>query len=96
MADSKHHMWNVFLSNIPHNCAERELQAWVESQGFELTCLRIIRDLVAGVCPGFAYVSIKEPSKLSEAIRALNGQALKGRVISVSEPRIEFYKQRSA
>lgn len=89
-------MSNLFLSNVPHNCTEPELQAWVESRGFEVSSLRIIRDLVAGVSPGFAYVSIKEPSKLSDAIRSLNGQTLGGRGISVSEPRLQLYKQKIA
>jgi glucose-1-phosphate adenylyltransferase len=94
-SDLKQLMSSLFLSNIPHDCTEQELKTWVESLGFEISGLRIIRDLVAGVSPGFAYVSIKEPSKLADAVRNLDGQTLGGRIISVSEHRRSLCQTRT-
>jgi RNA recognition motif-containing protein len=49
--------------------------------------VRLIRDLVAGVSPSFAYVEINEKVSPAEAVRVLNGQQIRERSIWVSEAR---------
>jgi RNA recognition motif-containing protein len=77
----------LFMVNIPYNCTESELQAWVESCGFGVKSVRLIRDIVAGVSPGFAYVEVPDASVLRDAIATLNGRNIRDRVILVSEAR---------
>ena len=78
-------MTRLFLTNIPYDCQDAELRNWIESQGFDVNSLRVIRDLVAGVSPAFGYVSLGEATRAIDAIRILDGQNLKGRTVQVRE-----------
>jgi hypothetical protein len=62
-------MATLFMANVPHNCNDNELTAWIESSGIEVKKVRLIKDLVAGVSPSFAYVEISEKVALADAIR---------------------------
>lgn len=80
-------MKTLFLVNVPHNCSDAELTEWVESSGIEVNKVRLVRDLVAGVSPSFAYVEITERTPLADAVRKLNGQVIRERTIMVSVAR---------
>jgi RNA recognition motif-containing protein len=73
----------LFFINIPYNCSDSELQEWVESRGIEIASIRMIRDLVTGVSPAFAYVSLKDQTRLEEAILILNGNRLGNQFVTV-------------
>ncbi len=75
------------MMNVPHDCTEPELTQWVQSVGVKVGSIRLIRDLVAGVSPLFAYVDIGEQNGIAEAVEKLNGQAIRDRVILVSQAR---------
>jgi RNA recognition motif-containing protein len=78
-------MTSLFLSNVPHNCEDAELRDWVESQGFAVDSVRIVRDLVTGVSPAFGYIALKDSQEEIDAIRLLDGQELKGRTLQVKQ-----------
>jgi len=80
-------MGTLFLVNVPHNCSDTELVEWIESSGITVKKVRVIRDLVAGVSPSFAYVDIEENIAVVDAVRTLNGQRIRERSILVSEAR---------
>ena len=80
-------MGTLFLVNVPHNCSDTELTEWVQSSGIGVRRVRLIRDLVAGVSPSFAYVDITEEVLVGEAVQKLNGHTIRERVIMVSEAR---------
>ncbi len=80
-------MSTLFMMNVPHNCTESELKDWVEAAGIQVSSVRLIRDLVAGVSPAFAYVDIGEQGKISEAVEKLNGHLIGNRVLIVSQAR---------
>src|SRR5215471_10030858 len=80
-------MGTLFLVNVPHNCSDTELVEWIESSGITVKKVRVIRDLVAGVSPSFAYVDIEENIAVADAVRTLNGQHIRERSILVSEAR---------
>ena len=65
-------MSTLFMVNIPYNCTESELNAWVESSGIGVKSIRLIQDTVAGVSPSFAYVELSEGSNTEIAISSLN------------------------
>ena len=80
-------MSTLFLVNVPHNCNEGELTDWVQSTGIAVKNVRVIRDLVAGVSPSFAYVEIEERVPVADAVGKLNGHSIRERTIVVSEAR---------
>ena len=80
-------MATLFMVNVPHNCTDTELSEWVEASGIEVTQVRLVRDLVAGVSPSFAYVEIATRTPVADAVRKLNGHLIRERVIVVSEAR---------
>lgn len=80
-------MGTLFMMNVPHNCSDNELTDWVQSSGIEVKKVRLIRDLVAGVSPSFAYVDISEKVPVADAVQKLNGHNIRERVIMVSEAR---------
>lgn len=78
-------MPKLFVGNIPHASSDAELQQWVETQGFQVESAQIIRDRSTGQSRGFGFVVINEDLKLKDAISALNGQRMGGRVLTVNE-----------
>lgn len=82
-------MAKLFIGNIPHASSDAELQEWVESQGFKVESARIIRERDTGQSRGFGFVELSDSSKLEEAISALNGQQMGGRVLQVNEARAQ-------
>ncbi|HLH31864.1 MAG TPA: RNA-binding protein [Terriglobia bacterium] len=78
-------MPKIFVGNIPHASSDAELQQWVENQGFEVESAQIIRDRSTGQSRGFGFVVINEGAKLKDAISALNGQRMGGRILTVNE-----------
>ena len=80
-------MGTLFMVNVPHNCTDKELSEWVESSGIEVKQVRLVRDLVAGVSPSFAYVEIATKVPVAEAVQKLNGHNIRERVIMVTEAR---------
>ena len=77
-------MAKIFVGNIPHASSDAELQEWVESQGFQVESAQIIRDRSTGQSRGFGFVALNEERKIKEAIAALNGQRMGGRVLTVN------------
>jgi hypothetical protein len=76
-------MTRLLLVNLPHDCSEREVQQWVESEGFAVQDLRVVRDLVAGVSPAFAYVTLNNEGELASAQKVLDGKTLRTRRLGV-------------
>jgi RNA recognition motif-containing protein len=75
----------LFFTNAPYNCSDRELKEWIESRGIETLTIRIIPDLVSGASPSFAYASLKNEAQIEEAVSALNGQKMRNQIIIVRQ-----------
>jgi hypothetical protein len=80
-------MSKLFFANIPYRCSNRELRDWVESSGIETRSVRIVRDLVSGVCPAFGYVELRDDARIAQAIGVLNGKRVRNQTILVKEAR---------
>src|SRR5687768_11221529 len=78
-------MSRLFLSNIPRDCKEPELQQWVESHGFQVTSIRVISCAVTGASPAFGYVCPRDARKEIDPISILNGQPLRGSILQVKQ-----------
>ena len=75
----------LFFTNVPYNCSDVELHEWIESRGIEIESIRLVRDLVAGVSPAFAYAALRDDTRLQEAIGILSGKKLGGHAVTVRE-----------
>jgi RNA recognition motif-containing protein len=80
-------MARLYIGNVPHATAEQELQTWIESHGFKVETVQIIKDLDTGASRGFAFAELPEVLDAQEAVTALNGQKLEGHNLRVSEAR---------
>ena|SRR5215813_14381124 len=78
-------MARIFVGNIPHASSDSELQQWVEAQGFQVDAAQIIRDRSTGQSRGFGFVTLSQEWKIKDAISALNGQRMGGRILTVNE-----------
>ena len=76
-------MSQLFVTNVPCDCQDLELKQFVESRGFEVNSVRIVRDLVSGTSPSFGYVTLRNDHESLVAIQALSGQNWKGRTLQV-------------
>jgi RNA recognition motif-containing protein len=77
-------MPKIFVGNIHYGISEQELQDWVEALGFQTLSAQIIRDRSTGNSRGFGFVEFKTEHQLEDAIAALNGQRMRGRVLTVN------------
>ena len=81
----------LFFVNVPYDCSDGEFREWIESRGIQIESIRVIRDLVAGVSPAFAYAALKDPSQLNQAVDTLNGQKMRRQTIRVSQSTARHY-----
>ena len=80
-------MARFYIGNLPHATTEHELQAWLETQGFAVESVQVIRDLNTGSSRGFGFAELPQVVDAKEAVDALNGQRLEGHNVRVSEAR---------
>jgi len=73
----------LFFTNVPYNCSDRELQEWIQSRGIEAESIHIIRDIVSGASPAFAYASLRDHTELTHAVSILNGKKMRMNTIKV-------------
>ena len=74
----------LLFSNLPPDCHDEYLWAWVEARGYRVSSVKLIRDNVSGTSPSFAHVQLMNVGKIEEAERSLNGQDLRGRRVQVA------------
>jgi hypothetical protein len=74
----------LLFSNVPPDCHDDYLWAWVEARGYRVSSLKLIRDQVTGTSPSFAHVQLMNSGKIEEAERSLNGQDLRGQRVQVA------------
>lgn len=87
---------NIYVGNLPYGLTDDELRD-VFSEFGEVATVNIITDKFSGQSKGFGFVEMPSNSEADEAIKALNGSALKGRNIKVNQakPRGERPQRRS-
>jgi RNA recognition motif-containing protein len=80
-------MARLYIGNLPHLTTEHELQSWIESHGFKVDTVQVIKDLDTGVSRGFAFAELPEVIDPQEAVSALDGQRMEGHNLRISEAR---------
>jgi len=74
----------LFLGNIPFTATEEDIAQWVESFGFAVDSVEIIRDRGTGNPRGFGFIGLKEGGS-TVAIQQLHGKRMAGRIITVND-----------
>lgn len=76
----------LFVGNLPYDVTEAELRAHFAAIG-PLSYLSLAMDRDTGKPRGFAFIEFTARADAEEAIRRLNHQAFKGRLLAVNEAR---------
>jgi RNA recognition motif-containing protein len=77
---------NIFIGNLAYNVTEGDLRQAFDAFG-QVTSANVIKDEQSGRSKGFGFVEMPVQAEAQSAIAALNGQAFKGRTITVNEAR---------
>jgi RNA recognition motif-containing protein len=85
---------NIFIGNLSYNVTEGDLRQTFEAFG-QVASATVIKDEQSGRSKGFGFVKMPEQAEAQSAIAALNGQAFKGRTITVNEARAQADNRRS-
>ena len=84
---------NIFIGNLSYNVTEGDLRQTFEAFG-QVASATVIKDEQSGRSKGFGFVEMPEQAEAQSAIVALNGQAFKGRTITVNEARAQADNRR--
>lgn len=76
----------LYVGNLPYTVRDEELQATFSEFG-AVTSAKVITDRETGRSKGFGFVEMDSDDEATQAIEKLNGFALAGRAINVSEAR---------
>ena len=76
----------IFIGNLSYNVTEGDLRQAFEAFG-KVTSASVVKDQESDRSKGFGFVEMPEQAEAQSAIAALNGQAFKGRTITVNEAR---------
>lgn len=77
---------NIFIGSLSYNVTEEDLRNAFRAFG-EVESATVIKDEQSGRSKGFGFVEMPVQAEAQAAIAALNGQAFKGRTITVNEAR---------
>ena len=77
---------NIYISNLPFTATEEDLAQLFHPYG-EIASVRLITDRYTGRSRGFGFVEMPDATEAHEAITDLNGTAVGGRTLTVSEAR---------
>lgn len=84
---------NLYIGNLSHDVTDEDLRAAFEAYG-KVTSAKVIKDNFTGMSKGFGFVEIPNNSEADSAMKALNGEELKGMPIKVSEAHPRSDKRR--
>jgi len=76
----------IFIGNLSYNVTEGDLRQAFEAFG-KVTSTSVVKDQESGRSKGFGFAEMPDKAEARSAIAALNGQAFKGRTITVNEAR---------
>jgi RNA recognition motif-containing protein len=77
---------NIYVGNLPFSISEDDVREAFSAYG-QVASVSIIKDKFTGESRGFAFVEMPNGNEAQAAISALNGQAFRGRTLTVNEAR---------
>lgn len=75
---------NIYVSNLSFNVQDEDLREFFTPYG-EVTSAKIITDRESGRSRGFGFVEMSDDAASKKAIAELDGAAVEGRTIKVTE-----------
>jgi cold-inducible RNA-binding protein len=87
-------MKNLYVGNLPHSTTEADLRSVFQAHG-NVERVSIVTDRDTGRARGFAFVEMTNVGEAEKAIAALNGTALGGRNLTISEAKPKADRPRS-
>lgn len=79
-------MKNIYVGNLDFNASEEQVRSLFEQYG-AVDKVQLVRDRDTGQPRGFGFVEMTNDEDAEKAISAINGTALGGRSLNVSEAR---------
>jgi len=76
----------IFIGSLSYNVTEGDLRQAFAAFG-QVTSVTVVKDQESDRSKGFGFVEMPVQAEAQSAITALNGQAFKGRTITVNEAR---------
>ncbi len=75
----------LYVGNLPFKTTEEELLQFAQGLGVDAERAQIITNRDTGQSRGFAFITLAESAGVANAVKALNGQSLGGRALTVNE-----------
>lgn len=75
---------NIYVGNLDYGVTDEDLRTAFSAFG-KVTSASVITDKFSGRSKGFGFVEMPDNGEADEAIRALDGKALKGRNLKVNQ-----------
>jgi RNA recognition motif-containing protein len=77
---------DIYVGNLSYQFTDEELHAMFAEYG-EVTSAKIVKDRFSGQSKGFGFVEMTVQADAENAIKKLDGFALKGRNLKVNQAR---------
>ncbi len=84
---------NMYIGNLAREVTDEDLRGAFEAYG-EVASAKVIKDNFSGLSRGFGFVEMPNNAEADTAMKALNGQDLKGSALKISEARPKSDKRR--
>jgi cold-inducible RNA-binding protein len=76
----------LYVGNLPYSVSDSDLQRMFEPHG-SVVSAQVIMDRDTGRSKGFGFVEMESSEQAQAAIKAMNGQDINGRALTVNEAR---------
>jgi len=91
LADERTIMSNILVGNLNPNVTEHDIRPLFEKHG-AVRRFKMMTDRWTGLSRGFGFIEMKADARAEEAIVALNGTNLNGKVLKVNQARPQLHR----
>lgn len=84
-------MNNILVGNLNPNITEQNIRPLFEKHG-PVKRFKLMTDRFTGLSRGFGFIEMNTDSRAEEAIVALNGTDLNGKVLKVKQARPQLHR----
>ena len=85
-------MNNILVGNLGPTVTEQDIRSLFEKHG-TVQRSKMMTDRLTGLSRGFGFVQMKTDSEAKEAIGALNGTDLNGKILKVNQARLQLHRR---
>jgi RNA recognition motif-containing protein len=83
---------NILVGNLGPNVTERDIRPLFEKHGV-IQRFKMMTDRWTGLSRGFGFIQMKTDAEAEQAIVALNGMDLNGKVLTVNPARPQLHRR---